>query len=550
MLRLLSQIQKNLVWAIPISMGLGLFYGYLFNASPLKQFIIPVTFVMVYPMMVTLNVKTVLKGSDTKLQITTQVINFILVPLLAYYTGKVFFAGGQEKFGLWAVGLFLIGVLPTSGMTISWTGFARGNKEAAIKMVVFGLVLGALAAPVYTKVFMGATIDVDMFHMFRQIALFVFVPLVAGLVTQAVGKRKFGAREWNERIQPKFPPFSALGVTLIAFVAMSLKARAIIANPGDIILIFIPLAVFYLISYGVLSIIGRLFFKREDAVAMVFGVVMRDLSIALAIAMTAFGKQGLTIALLISLAYVIQIQSAAWYVRFVEKIFGTSGPGISQQDLGKEGGDVVPIAKISSGTPLGDRPMVPEIRKILYATDLSDTARHAVRYACSIGNRYGAQVTVLHVIPDIVERLSAEVGVNMADHMGRKEWESFHSKGIERAKAAIRQRIRETSRDVAREMPQCPLTDGEVMVTVGNPVEQIVSAATDGGFDLVVMGTHGHGKIGESITGSVATDVIRRCSQPVMVVRLPREEPVEKGTTGNNFGENTGSSQATQARAV
>ena len=51
---------------------------------------------------------------------------------------------------------------------------------------------------------------------------------------------------------------------------------------------------------------------------MVFGVVMRDMSIALAIAMTAFGKQGFTIAL----AYVIQIQSAAWYVKLVDTIFG------------------------------------------------------------------------------------------------------------------------------------------------------------------------------------------------------------------------------------
>ena len=53
---------------------------------------------------------------------------------------------------------------------------------------------------------------------------------------------------------------------------------------------------------------------------------MRDLSIALAIAMTAFGRQGLTIALLISLAYVIQIQSAAWYVRLVDRIFGKPAP--------------------------------------------------------------------------------------------------------------------------------------------------------------------------------------------------------------------------------
>jgi ACR3 family arsenite efflux pump ArsB len=248
MLRVLSFLQKNLVWSIPISMSVGLLYGHLFDAGPLKQFIIPVTFVMVYPMMVTLNVKTIFKGQDYKLQLLTQLVNFVLIPLLAFYTGKLFFSGGPEKYGLWAVGLFLIGVLPTSGMTISWTGFAKGNKEAAIKMVVFGLVLGALAAPVYTKVFMGATIDVDMLHMFKQIALFVFVPLIAGLLTQTLFIKKVGRQTWNDRIKPKFPPFSALGVILIAFLAMSLKAKNIIANPQDILTILLPLVLFYLVT--------------------------------------------------------------------------------------------------------------------------------------------------------------------------------------------------------------------------------------------------------------------------------------------------------------
>jgi arsenite transporter len=328
MWNLLSLLQRNLVWSIPVAMGLGLMFGYFFNATPLKQFIIPVTFLMVYPMMVTLNVQSIFKGRDTVLQITTQVINFALVPLLAYFTGRLFFSGAVEKYALWAVGLFLIGVLPTSGMTISWTGFARGNKEAAIKMVVFGLVLGALAAPIYTKVFMGATIDVDMLHMFRQIAIFVFLPLGMGLVTQVLARTKYGRQAWNERIMPKFPPFSALGVVLIAFVAMSLKADHIIANPGDILSILLSLSLFYATSYLLLTLLGRLFFRRGEAVAMVFGVVMRDLSIALAIAMTAFGKQGTTIALLIALAYVIQIQSAAWYVRFTDKIFGTTAEAV------------------------------------------------------------------------------------------------------------------------------------------------------------------------------------------------------------------------------
>jgi ACR3 family arsenite efflux pump ArsB len=385
-------------------MTIGLLYGYFFDARPLKQLIIPVTFIMVYPMMVTLNVKTIFKGQDYKLQITTQIINFVLVPLLAFYTGRLFFAGGPEKYGLWAVGLFLIGVLPTSGMTISWTGFARGNKEAAIKMVVFGLVLGALAAPIYTKVFMGATIDVDMLHMFKQIALFVFAPLFAGLLTQTLAIKNVGHQTWNDRIKPKFPPFSALGVILIAFVAMSLKAKSIIANPADILTILVPLAVFYLVTYGLLSVAGRLFFKREDAIAMVFGVVMRDLSIALAIAMTAFGKQGLTIALLVALAYVIQIQTAAWYVRLVGKIFDDAQklPLPQVNRLAPE--KLATVTKLPRRLSTVEKPMVPSIQKILYATDLSDTARHAVQYACSIGST-ASDVIRLSYVPVTVIRL-------------------------------------------------------------------------------------------------------------------------------------------------
>jgi len=435
------------------------------------------------------------------------------------------------------VGLFLIGVLPTSGMTISWTGFAKGNKEAAIKMVVFGLVLGALAAPVYTKVVMGATIDVNMFHMFKQIALFVFVPLFVGLATQYMLKKKYGERAWNQQIKPKFPPFSALGVILIAFVAMSLKAKHIIANPGDILTILLPLTFFYLVSYILLSVIGRVFFVRGDAIAMVFGVVMRDLSIALAIAMTAFGKQGLTIALLIALAYVIQIQSAAWYVRIVNKIFGKPEAVLPPDQVRASAEVPATVDKLPTPSPFTPEVAVPEIRRILYATDLSETARHAVRYACSIGYRYDADVTVLHVVPDLIEDLSAGAGVDLSDLMEKKTWMDFHRKGIHIAVDAISRRIRETSRKVLQEIPRCPVSEGSVMVNVGHPAKEIVSTAANGEFDLIVMGSHGHGKVEEAITGSVAREVIRTSSVPVMVVRLPNGNAAVSGTENSDSAE-------------
>ena len=511
MWQLLSKLQKNLVWAIPISMLIGLAYGYLFNALPLKQFIIPITFIMVYPMMVTLNIGNMFKGKDLKLQVTTQIINFILVPALVLFIGKLLLNGPDEKFGLWAVGLFLIGVLPTSGMTISWTGFAKGNKEAAIKMVVFGLIIGAIAAPVYTKIFMGTTIEVNMLHMFKQIGIFVFLPLFAGLFTQYFGIKKWGEKQWNQKVKPKFPPFSALGVVLIAFLAMSLKAKGIIANPGDIISILIPLIIFYLISYIFLTIVGRLLFKREDAIAMVFGVVMRDLSIALAIAMTAFGKQGMTIALLISLAYIIQIQTAAWYVKFADFLFGPS----TEDSLTQPASEKIVKPVISEPT----ESMTVSISKILFATDLSKNARHVVKYACSIGNKYNAPVYAMHVVPDILDEYASQVGIDLPSHTDDIEKESFNKDRIAQAKTAIRERMSVISKKILQEVPTCPLSKEKIIVKAGVPVDEIVTTAQNDNFDLIIMGTHGHGEFEEMMLGSTANGVIRKSSVPVLIAR-------------------------------
>ncbi|MEJ2640584.1 MAG: universal stress protein [Desulfosarcinaceae bacterium] len=521
MWKMLSLLQKNLVWSIPLSMIAGLFYGYRFDTAPLKQFIIPVTFVMVYPMMATLNVESIFKGRDLKLQATTQAVNFILIPLIAYLVGKLFFSSGMEKHSLWAVGIFLIGVLPTSGMTISWTGFAKGNKEAAIKMVVFGLVLGALAAPVYTKVFMGATIDVNMLHMFKQIALFVFVPLALGLATQYLAIRRYGRPVWNRHIKPKFPPFSALGVAMIAFLAMALKARHIIANPSDIVTILVPLAVFYLVTYLLLSLIGRFFFQRGDAIAMVFGVVMRDLSIALAIAMTAFGRQGLTIALLISLAYVIQIQSAAWYVRLAEIVFGKAEAGAeSETPVGiRADKDAAAADPASLQPPPTDS--LPRIRRILLATDLSPTARYAALHACGLGDQFHAEVTVMHVIPDLVDLPAGEAGTNLAEFMPQGVWQAYHQEELEKACRQMDARIRKTAGDFAKKMPPCSLTENEIRVGLGNPATEIVKAARRGAYDLIIMGSQGNRKPEQAMIGSVAHEVIRQSEIPVLVVRLP-----------------------------
>jgi nucleotide-binding universal stress UspA family protein len=165
--------------------------------------------------------------------------------------------------------------------------------------------------------------------------------------------------------------------------------------------------------------------------------------------------------------------------------------------------------------------MVPAIGKILYATDLSKTARHAVRYACSIAYHQNAEVTVLHVVPDMLETFALHAGVNISSDVPAAERAAFNESAVQEAEAAIVERIRETSRKVIQEIPSCPLAEGDIRIETGDPADRIVSVAEEGSYDMVIMGTHGHGKLAEAMIGSVAVEVIRRCPAPVMVVRLP-----------------------------
>jgi ACR3 family arsenite efflux pump ArsB len=147
----LIKINKKLVLAIPAMMLAGFIFGTGLNSDlvrQLKVLIMPLTFLMVYPMMVTLNIKHLQEGiKNVKLQVTAQFINFGLIPFIAYGLGLYFFPNQPYM----ALGLLLASLLPTSGMTISWTGFAKGNMGAAINMTVIGLTLGSIATPFYVQ---------------------------------------------------------------------------------------------------------------------------------------------------------------------------------------------------------------------------------------------------------------------------------------------------------------------------------------------------------------------------------------------------------------
>ena len=213
-------------------------------------------------------------------------------------------------------------------MTISWTGFAKGNMSAAIKMTIVGLVMGSLLTPFYIKIFLKPEIEVPLFQVLNQILIVVFLPMMMGAATRKTLMAKWGSAKF-ENNKEKFKLLSTVGVLGIVFVAMALKSRTILAAPLELLKLFYPLMLLYGFNFIVSTLIARKYFNYQDGVALIFGSVMRNLSIALAIALSVFGEKGSEVALVITLAYIIQVQAGAWYVKIIARVLKDDTPAIA-----------------------------------------------------------------------------------------------------------------------------------------------------------------------------------------------------------------------------
>jgi len=164
--------------------------------------------------------------------------------------------------------------------------------------------------------------------------------------------------------------------------------------------------------------------------------------------------------------------------------------------------------------------MLPDIKRILYATDLSENARRAFGYAASLANRYGAEIIVLHVIEDF----SPSATFQLAAMFGEDKWKEVRNRQEKEVIETIRKRLETVYREAWPEMVDHDFLAGNVVVKTGEPVNQILKQAEQTGCDLIVMGTHGQGMFAEALMGSTARRVIHRSRTPVLVVRLPKEK--------------------------
>lgn len=164
------------------------------------------------------------------------------------------------------------------------------------------------------------------------------------------------------------------------------------------------------------------------------------------------------------------------------------------------------------------------IKKILYATDLSETAVHAFSYAASLANKYDAEITFLHVLAEFP---GEQFILNM---INTDTWEEIKKRNYSEARDQLigKKRERVALTEVLKAFSDEAMGDGEnqnfvtddILIETGAPAEKIVQIAQERNCDLIVMGTHGHGVLTDVFIGSTARWVIKKSTIPVLVIRL------------------------------
>ncbi|HTV22243.1 MAG TPA: universal stress protein [Polyangiaceae bacterium] len=157
------------------------------------------------------------------------------------------------------------------------------------------------------------------------------------------------------------------------------------------------------------------------------------------------------------------------------------------------------------------------IARILVPIDFLPHSADAVRRALDFASKYDADVTLLHVYEP------AAYPVTPGDIV-------YDRDRLERASVRVRARLDAVRRDID------PAGRRRISIRViqGTPARAILDTASEGQFDLIVMGTHGRTGVDRLMSGSVAEDVLRRAPCPVLTLKSG-PEPTPRGLANDGF---------------